>query len=85
MTHDIHINTTPGEPDVDLTGKKLLVTGGSRGLGAEVARMAARCGADVAINYRSKVRRAEQVAERVRELGREALVVEADITDPDSV
>jgi NADPH:quinone reductase-like Zn-dependent oxidoreductase len=59
MTHDIHINTTPGEPDVDLAGKKMLVTGGSRGVGTEVARIAARCGADVAINYRSKVRRAE--------------------------
>ncbi|HEV2072933.1 MAG TPA: hypothetical protein VGR29_04745 [Thermomicrobiales bacterium] len=67
MTHDIHINTTPGEPDVDLTGKKLPVTGGSRGVGAEVARIGAVCGADVAINYRSKLRRAEQVAGKVRE------------------
>lgn len=85
MTHDIHINVTPGEPDVDLSGKKVLVTGGSRGVGAEVARIAARCGADVAINYRSKARRAEQVAEKVREQGREALIIEADITDSASV
>lgn len=85
MTPDIHISTTPGEPDVDLRGKKLLVTGGSRGVGAEVARLAASRGADVAVNYRSKARRAEQVAEKVREQGRQALIVEADITDPDSV
>lgn len=85
MTSELHITSTLEHPDVDLSGKKILVTGGSRGVGAEVARIAARCGADVAINYRSKARRAEQVAGTVRELGREAVIVQADVTDTASV
>lgn len=85
MTNELHVETTPGEPDVDLTGKRMLVTGGSRGVGAEVARIAASRGADVAVNYRNKARRAEQVAEKVRDHGREALILQADITDQASV
>jgi NAD(P)-dependent dehydrogenase (short-subunit alcohol dehydrogenase family) len=85
LIKDLFVESTPGEPDVDLTGKKMLVTGGSRGVGAEVARIAAGRGADVAVNYRNKARRAEQVADKVREHGREALIVQADITDEASV
>jgi len=85
MTTDLHIDSTLTEPDVDLSGKKILVTGGSRGVGAEVARIAASRGADIAINYRNKERRAEQVADTVREQGREAVIIQADITDPVSV
>lgn len=36
---------------IDLKGKKVLVTGGSQGIGAEICRQMANCGADVAINY----------------------------------
>lgn len=85
MTNELHIDATLADPDVDLSGKKILVTGGSRGVGAEVARIAASCGADIAVNYRSKARRAEQVAETVRSQGREALILQADITDAASV
>lgn len=85
MTNELHVDATPGEPDVDLTGKHVLVTGGSRGVGAEVARIAASRGADVAINYRDKQRRAEQIADKVRGQGREALIIQADITDTSSV
>ena len=85
MTSELHITSTLEHPDVDLSGKKILVTGGSRGVGAEVARIAAGRGADVAINYRSKARRAEQVAGTVREQGRDAVIVQADITDAASV
>lgn len=85
MSAKLYVETNPGEPDVDLSGKTFLVTGGSRGVGAEVARIAASCGADVAINYRNKARRAEQVADTVREHGRKALLVRADITDKTSV
>jgi 3-oxoacyl-[acyl-carrier protein] reductase len=59
-----------------------LVTGASRGIGASVARQLARAGVDVAINYRSKGPRAEEVAQDVRSVGREAILVQADITDP---
>ncbi|MEJ7838345.1 MAG: SDR family oxidoreductase [Thermomicrobiales bacterium] len=66
-------------------GQTVLVTGASRGVGAESARGFAERGYDVAINYRSKVRRAELVAETVRKAGREALLVEADMTDAAAV
>jgi NAD(P)-dependent dehydrogenase (short-subunit alcohol dehydrogenase family) len=85
MTSQLHINETLTSPGVDLAGKRFLITGSSRGVGAEAARIAAECGASVAINYRSKARRAEQVADKVREAGGKAVLVEADITDSDSV
>ncbi|HVL25171.1 MAG TPA: SDR family oxidoreductase [Thermomicrobiales bacterium] len=85
MSSAVHIDESPATPDVDLTGKAILVTGGSRGVGAETVRIAAERGADVAINYRSKARRAEQIAESVRGAGRQAAIVEADITDGASV
>ena len=60
--------------------KIALVTGASRGVGAEVSRQLAARGADVIINYRSKGPRAETVAEQVRALGRRAYLAPADIT-----
>lgn len=44
----------------ELDRKVALVTGSSRGIGAETARRLARAGAQVVINYRDKARRAEQ-------------------------
>jgi 3-oxoacyl-[acyl-carrier protein] reductase len=85
MSNDVFISESPTPPDVDLAGKAILVTGGSRGVGAETVRIAAERGADVAINYRSKARRAEQIADKVREAGQTAVIVEADITDEGAV
>ncbi|MGN8025754.1 SDR family oxidoreductase [Microbacterium sp. 22242] len=68
-----------------LTGKVALVTGSSRGIGADTIRYFAQAGADVVINFRNKAPRAEKLAAEVRELGRRALVVGADLTDPASV
>jgi 3-oxoacyl-[acyl-carrier protein] reductase len=65
-----------------LSGKTALVTGASRGIGASVARQLASFGADVAINYRSKAPRAEEIAAEITALGRKALLLQADITDP---
>ncbi|MEU0598880.1 3-oxoacyl-ACP reductase FabG [Streptomyces sp. NPDC006393] len=62
-------------------GTKALVTGASRGIGAAVAIALAEHGCDVALNYRSSSARAEEVAERIRALGREALLLKADISD----
>jgi len=62
-----------------------LVTGASRGIGAAVALMLAEQGADVAINFRSKGSRAEDIASQVRGLGRRALLAQADLTDANSV
>ena len=62
-----------------------LVTGASRGVGAEVARQLARCGADIVINFRSKEPRAQTVAGAVRALGKRAFLAQADITDATQV
>ena len=72
-------------PAGSLDGKVALVTGSSRGIGADTVRYFAEAGADVVINYRNKAPRAEKLAAQLRELGREALVVGADLTDSDSV
>ncbi|MDQ4212839.1 SDR family oxidoreductase [Microbacterium capsulatum] len=72
-------------PAESLTGKVALVTGSSRGIGADTIRYFAEAGADVVINFRNKAPRAEKLAAEVRELGRRALVVGADLTDPASV
>lgn len=68
-----------------LTGKVALVTGSSRGIGADTVRYFAESGADVVINFRNKAPRAEKLATEIRALGRRALVVGADLTDPASV
>jgi 3-oxoacyl-[acyl-carrier protein] reductase len=66
-------------------GRTALVTGASRGIGAAVALMLAEQGADVAINFRSKGSRAEDIASQVRGLGQRALLAQADLTDETSV
>ena len=62
-----------------------LVTGGSRGIGAGVCRLAAREGYDVAVNYAGNATAAEAVAEEVRAQGRRAVTIRADVTDPTQV
>ena len=59
----------------------LLVTGGSRGIGAACCRQAAAAGWDVAVNYARDAAAAEAVATEVRALGRRALTVQADVAD----
>ena len=69
----------------DKSSKLALVTGASRGVGAEVARQLAHRGADVVVNYRSKEPRAQTVADQVRALGRDAHLARADLTDSAAV
>lgn len=64
-----------------LNNKIALVTGASRGIGAAIAVRLAEDGYDVAINCIERVDRAEEVATKVRSLGRRALVVKADVSD----
>jgi NAD(P)-dependent dehydrogenase (short-subunit alcohol dehydrogenase family) len=71
--------------DKPLTGKVALVTGGSRGVGALTARYLADMGATVAVNYRDKIKRAEQVVADVESRGATGFAVQADITDTGAV
>jgi len=72
-------------PAGSLEGKTALVTGSSRGIGADTVRYLAEAGADVVINYRNKAPRAERLAAQLGELGVKTLTVAADLTDQDSV
>ena len=69
---------------IDLSGKSAVVTGGSRGLGRAIALRLARQGADVAFSYRGNEVAADETASGIEEAGREALAVQADVTDPDA-
>ncbi|MBX3103870.1 MAG: SDR family oxidoreductase [Microbacteriaceae bacterium] len=68
-----------------LTGKRVLVTGSSRGIGADTALIFANAGAKVVITYRDKEKRAQAIAEKAKSAGSEALIVQVDLTDPTSV
>ena len=61
--------------------KLALVTGASRGVGAEVSRQLAHSGVDVVINYRSKAPRAQAIADAVAAYGQRATLAPADITN----
>jgi len=67
--------------NIDLSNRVAVVTGGSGELGRVMVRTLAGCGADVVVNYLSSQAKAEAVAEEVRQMGRRALVVKADVTD----
>lgn len=62
-----------------LAGKRLLVTGGSSGIGRAIAEAAARAGADVALTFRANEAGANAVAAAIRATGRRAAIVRADI------
>ena len=68
-----------------LEGKVALVTGGSRGIGAAIARRLAEEGAAVALTYASSAEAAEGVAAELRDLGVEALAVKADAAKAEEI
>ncbi|MGW9330770.1 SDR family NAD(P)-dependent oxidoreductase [Bosea sp. NPDC055594] len=68
-----------------MTGKKALVTGGSRGIGAATALRLAQEGADIAITYERARDKAEAVVGRIRALGRKAIALQADNADAEAL
>ena len=69
---------------IDLTGKSAVVTGGSRGIGRAIVLRLAAQGADVAFSYRGNAAAAEETATAVRALGRRALPVQGDVSQPEA-
>ncbi|HSO29210.1 MAG TPA: SDR family NAD(P)-dependent oxidoreductase, partial [Candidatus Sulfomarinibacteraceae bacterium] len=67
---------------IDLSGKSAVVTGGSRGIGRAIAIRLATQGADVAFSYRGNEAAAKETAAAIEALGRRALPVQADVSDP---
>ncbi|MFC0580975.1 SDR family oxidoreductase [Micrococcoides hystricis] len=64
----------------DLTGRGIIVTGSSRGIGAATAQLLASRGAGVVINYRQKAPRANKIVSTITEAGGKAVAVGADLT-----
>lgn len=69
----------------DLIGRRALVTGGARGIGAGIALALAARGADVAITYEKAADRAAAVVRTVEQKGRRAVAIQADSADPEAV
>jgi len=68
----------------DLTGRRALVTGSSRGIGAAIAVALAEAGADVVINHVGTREAALEVVGKIESLGRRSVAVEADLGAPGS-
>jgi acetoacetyl-CoA reductase len=68
-----------------LDGQTAIVTGAGRGIGRAIARELAATGANIVINYVTSADAANELANEIREIGLQALIVQADVTDYDQV
>jgi 3-oxoacyl-[acyl-carrier protein] reductase len=66
---------------MNLEGKSAIVTGGSIGIGASIVMKLAECGANVALNYRKHREEAEAILDKIVQMGRKGLLVQADISN----
>ena len=70
---------------IDLSKRVCVVTGGSGELGRVIARTLARAGADIAIHYHKNEEKARELLAAVQRIGRQAMIVQADVTDLEQV
>lgn len=70
---------------MNLLDKTAIITGGSRGIGKAIALKLAKKGANIVVNYTSNSSKAEEVVNEIKKMGREAMAVKADVSNPDDV
>lgn len=70
---------------IELMGKRALVTGGARGIGAAIALGLAENGANVAFTYQRAKEKAEELVKTIETLGRKAVAIQADSADPEAI
>jgi NAD(P)-dependent dehydrogenase (short-subunit alcohol dehydrogenase family) len=78
------VSNNPLKPG-ELAGKRVLVTGSSRGIGADTVTYFAEAGARVVVNYRNKEARALKLVAALEANGGEAIAIGADLTDEESL
>lgn len=74
-----------GAQHLDLSGKRALVTGASRGIGAGIALELANRGADVVITYLRSTEKAADIVRQIEAKGRRAIAIQADSGDPSAI
>lgn len=70
---------------MNLLDKTAIITGGSRGIGKAIALKLAKKGANIVVNYTSNSSKAEEAVNEIKKMGREAMAVKADVSNPDDV
>lgn len=70
---------------IDLTGRLALVTGATGELGRTMARTLADAGADVVVHYNNNQQMAQTLCDEIKQLDRRSMIVQADITQKDSI
>lgn len=70
---------------MSLIDKTAIVTGGSRGIGRSIALKLASMGANVVVNYTNNADKANEVVQAIKDMGRDALAIKADISQPEDV
>jgi 3-oxoacyl-[acyl-carrier protein] reductase len=66
---------------LDLTGKVAIVTGGTRGIGKAIVKKLSAQGAVVALNYRKSAKEAEELVEELKQDGKKAVAIQADVSN----